>query len=99
GMLLDQIAILVLTVPLTYPLISALGYDGIWYGILITKTVEIGLVTPPLGLNVYIGSSIAKVPLPDAFRGILPFVLVEIVILGILFAFPQASLYLPSLMR
>lgn len=99
GMFLDQIAILVLTVPLTYPLVSALGYDGIWYGILITKTVEIGLVTPPLGLNVYIGSSIAKVPLPDAFRGILPFVLAELVILAILFGFPEISLFLPSLMR
>src|SRR5690606_4504851 len=99
GMFLDQIAILVLTVPLTYPLIRALGYDGIWYGILITKTVEIGLVTPPVGLNVYIGSSIAKVPLADAFRGIIPFVLVELAILAILFSFPGLSLYLPSLMR
>jgi tripartite ATP-independent transporter DctM subunit len=99
GMFLDQIAILVLTVPLTYPLVKALGYDGIWYGILITKTVEIGLVTPPVGLNVYIGSSIAKVPLTDAFRGITPFVFVELVILAILALFPNLILYLPSLMR
>lgn len=98
GMFMDQIAILVLTVPVTYALVSQLGYDGIWYGIVITKTVEIGLVTPPLGLNVFVTSGITGVSVADCFRGVAPFLLVEIVVLGLLLAFPEISLFLPNLM-
>lgn len=98
GMFMDQIAILVLTVPVTYALVTQLGYDGIWYGIVITKTVEIGLVTPPLGLNVFVTSGITKVPIADCFRGVAPFLLVELVVLGLLLAFPEISLFLPNLM-
>ena len=98
GMFMDQIAILVLTVPVTYALISQLGYDGIWYGIVITKTVEIGLVTPPLGLNVFVTSGITGVSVADCFRGVAPFLLVEFVVLGLLLAFPEISLFLPNLM-
>lgn len=98
GMLMDQLAILVLTVPVTFALVSELGFDGVWYGIIITKTVEIGLVTPPLGLNIFVASSLTKVPVGECFRGVAPFILVEIIILGLLLAFPQISLFLPSLM-
>lgn len=98
GMFMDQIAILVLTVPVTYALVTQLGYDGIWYGIVITKTVEIGLVTPPLGLNVFVASGVTKVPLGECFRGVLPFLLVELIVLALLLIFPQISLFLPSLM-
>lgn len=98
GMFMDQIAILVLTVPVTYALVTQLGFDGIWYGILITKTVEIGLVTPPLGLNVFVTSGITKVPVADCFRGVAPFLVVEVVVLLLLLAFPQISLFLPGLM-
>lgn len=98
GMFMDQIAILVLTVPVTYALVTQLGYDGIWYGIVITKTVEIGLVTPPLGLNVFVTSGITKVPLADCFRGVAPFLAVEIGVLALLLTFPQISLFLPGLM-
>lgn len=98
GMLMDQLAILVLTVPVTFALISQLGFDGIWYGIIITKTVEIGLVTPPLGLNIFVASSLTKVPVSECFKGVAPFILVEIIILGLLLTFPQISLFLPGLM-
>lgn len=98
GMLMDQLAILVLTVPITFALVSQFGFDGVWYGIIITKTVEIGLVTPPLGLNIFMVSSLTKVPVGDCFKGVAPFILVELVILGLLLAFPQISLFLPSLM-
>lgn len=98
GMFMDQIAILVLTVPLTHALVTQLGFDGIWYGIVITKTVEIGLVTPPLGLNVFVTSGVTKVPLGECFRGVAPFLLVEAVVLALLLAFPQISLLLPNLM-
>ena len=99
GMLMDQMAILVLTVPVTFALITQLGFDGIWYGIVITKTVEIGLVTPPLGLNVFITSGITRVPVAECFRGVAPFVLVDLLILGLLLAFPEISLFLPGLMK
>lgn len=98
GMLMDQLAILVLTVPITFALISQLGFDGVWYGIIITKTVEIGLVTPPLGLNIFVASNLTKVPVGECFRGVAPFIVVEVIILGLLLAFPQISLFLPSLM-
>lgn len=96
GMFMDQMAILVLTVPTTYALVSQLGFDGIWFGILITKTVEIGLVSPPLGLNVYVASNISKVPVGECFKGVLPFIAVEVVVLALLLLFPQISLWLPT---
>ena len=96
GMIMDQFAILVLTVPITYALIKGLGYDGIWYGILIVKTAEIGLVTPPVGLNVFIASAASGVQPGEGFRGVAPFVVTEIIILIILIAFPQISLFLPN---
>ena len=99
GMFLDQFAILVLTIPLTYALITKLGFDGIWFGIIVTKTVEIGLVSPPVGLNVFITSSITGVPLRDAFIGVLPFIITELVVTAILLGFPEISLFLPHLMK
>ncbi|MFC7296527.1 TRAP transporter large permease [Marinobacter aromaticivorans] len=94
GMFLDQLAILVLTLPVSFPLMTSLGFDGIWFGIIVTKTVEIGLVTPPLGLNVLITSSVTTVPLKKAFAGVAPFIAIELLLLGILIAFPQLSLML-----
>lgn len=98
GMVMDQFAIIVLTVPITYAVIKGLGYDGIWYGILIVKTAEIGLVTPPVGLNIFIASAASGVPPGEGFRGVAPFVVTEIVILAILVAFPEISLFLPNLL-
>lgn len=99
GCFLDQIAILVLTVPLTFPIVSSLGFDGIWYGIVITKTVEIGLITPPLGLNVYVTSSVTGVKLSEAFRGVMPFLVMELILLLILVLWPDLTLWLPSQMK
>jgi len=98
GMIMDQFAIIVLTVPITYAVIKGLGYDGIWYGILIVKTAEIGLVTPPVGLNIFIASAASGVQPGEGFRGVAPFVVTEIIILAILVAFPEISLFLPNLL-
>ena len=98
GMVMDQFAIIVLTVPITYALVKGLGYDGIWYGILIVKTAEIGLVTPPVGLNIFIASGASGVSPGVGFRGVAPFVVTEIIILAILVAFPEISLFLPNLL-
>lgn len=88
GCLMDQLAILVLTVPIVFPLMMHLGYDAVWFGILLTMTVEIGLITPPLGMNIFVVSSITGVPLREIFRGVIPFVLAAIMVLLVFAAFP-----------
>jgi tripartite ATP-independent transporter DctM subunit len=98
GMFMDQLAILSLAMPLAFPTAMALGYDPVWFGIVVTKTVEIGLLTPPLGLNVYVAAAQTRVPLGTIFRGILPFLCIEILVLILLLSFPQITLFLPDLM-
>ncbi|MEX2630352.1 MAG: TRAP transporter large permease [Tistlia sp.] len=99
GMFMDQFAIIVLTVPITHAIATGLGFDGIWFGVLIVKTAEIGLITPPVGLNIFIASASTGVPTRQGFAGVLPFVVTEIVLLVILVAFPSITLFLPNLMR
>lgn len=94
GMLMDQFAILVLTVPISYSIITGLGFDPIWFGVLIVKTAEIGLVTPPVGLNVFIASAATGQPTKVGFWGVAPFVVTELILLGLFVAFPQISLFL-----
>jgi len=98
GMFMDQLAILFLTVPLTFPLAMSLGFDPIWFGIIITKTAEIGLVTPPLGLNIYVVSSSADVPIETAFKGTGRLLIVEFIVLLLLLLFPKIATWLPQLM-
>ena len=88
GCLMDQLAILVLTVPIVFPLMMKLGYNPVWFGILITMTVEIGLITPPFGMNVFVVSSITGTPLREVFRGVMPFVLAALLVLLVYAAFP-----------
>lgn len=97
GFFLDQIAILVLTMPLVFPLLSGLGFDAVWLGIIFVKTAEIGLITPPMGLNVFIVSSTTNVPAREIFKGIWPFVATEFLVLGLLVAVPAFSLWLPAI--
>ncbi len=99
GFFMDQLAILFLTLPLVFPLIKVLGFDAVWFGVIVTKTVEIGLLTPPLGMNVFVASSCTGVPVERIFRAVMPFLVAEIVLLVILVAFPAISLWLPGLMR
>lgn len=99
GTLMDQLAILILTLPITFPLALELGFDPIWFGILIAKTIEIGLVTPPLGLNVYIASASVEIDADIGFRGAIRFIPVDILIIILMLAFPQVVLYLPELMN
>jgi C4-dicarboxylate transporter, DctM subunit len=98
GMFLDGLSILFLTVPLAYPVISELGYSGVWFGILMVKMVEIGLITPPVGINVYVVAGAAPgLRVEDAFRGVWPFGLMDVMTVGILFAFPVITTILPDL--
>ncbi|WP_417721028.1 TRAP transporter large permease [Salipiger sp.] len=94
GMIMDQAAIIILTSPITAPLMVGLGYDPIWWGVIIIKTAEIGLVSPPMGLNVFVTSAAAKSDLRSGFFGVLPFIATEFLILAALLAFPALSLAL-----
>lgn len=98
GCIMDQIAILLLTLPMVFPMVVSLGFDPIWFGVIIIVLVEIGLVTPPVGLNVFIVSSIGKIPLGTAFRGSAVLLIPCIIVLLLLMIFPQIALYLPNQM-
>ncbi len=100
GMFLDAVAILAITLPVVFPMILELGFDPIWFAIVVIKVTEIGLVTPPVGMNVYVCVSAAEgqISLPDAFRGIAPFILCDLVVLAALLAFPEIATWLPGLM-
>ena len=100
GCLLDSLAMVLLTIPIVFPIISALGFDPVWFGILVVMVVELGLITPPIGMNVFVIKGIAKdVPLESIFRGVTPFVIAQLVLIALLVAFPEIALWLPSTMH
>ena len=100
GMFLDTVSLLFLTLPILFPVVKSLGFSGIWFGILVTKLIEVSLITPPLGLNVYVIKGILpEVEIGTIFRGCIPFLVMDILTLMILFLFPQIVLWLPSTMR
>jgi C4-dicarboxylate transporter DctM subunit len=100
GMLIDPIAIMVMTLPVMFPIMTSVGYDPIWLGVIAIKLAEISLITPPVGLNVYVVRSASPVPLrlEEVFAGVTPFLLMDLFTLGLLIAFPAIVLFLPSLM-
>ena len=99
GCVIDTMAIVLLTVPIFYPLIMQLGFNPIWFGILVVRTTEMGLITPPVGLNVFVIKGVAKdVPIGTIFRGIFPFLFADLCQVALLVAFPQISLFIPNLM-
>ncbi len=98
GCIMDQIAILMLTLPMVFPVVQALGFDPIWFGVITIVLVEIGLVTPPVGLNVFIVSSVGKIQLGTAFRGSLILMLACVVSLVLFIAFPEIVTWLPNRM-
>ena len=100
GALLDGMSILLLTMPLTYPILMSLGFDGLWYGILAVKMIEIGLLTPPFGLNVFMISGVVKEAKVEAvFRGVVPFIVAELVVVLLIVVFPEIVTWLPAQAR
>jgi C4-dicarboxylate transporter, DctM subunit len=100
GCLMDILAMVVLTIPIFFPVITHLGFDPIWFGVIIVIMMEQGLITPPIGMNVFVLHGIAKdVPMYTIFRGILPFLVAMWICLLIVIIFPQIALYLPNAMR
>lgn len=99
GMFMNALPALVLTVPIFFPIAMNAGFDPVWFGVLVVIMVELGVVTPPIGVNVFAISTIAKdVPMYDIFRGVLPFWFAYVVLIALIVVFPQISLWLPSLM-
>ena len=97
GCLMDAMAMIILTVPIIFPVIQELGFDPIWFGVIIVMTVELGLIHPPVGMNVFVIKSVVKdVTFSTIFRGVAPFILADFLRLAILIAFPVIALWLPG---
>lgn len=100
GCIMDSFATMIITVPIIFPAMMSLGFDPVWFGVLMIITVEIGLITPPVGLLAFIISGVTKeVSIGTVFRGIVPFLIADFFVVALIMAFPQISLFLPSLMR
>ena len=97
GCLMDAMAMIILTVPIIFPVVTQLGFDPIWFGVIIVMTVELGLIHPPVGMNVFVIKSVVQdVTFSSIFKGVLPFIATDILRLIILIAFPIIALWLPS---
>jgi tripartite ATP-independent transporter DctM subunit len=99
GTAMEELSMILLTVPVFFPLVVSLGFDPVWFGIIVVVVVEIGLISPPVGMNIFVlRTLLPHIPTGTVFRGVLPFVVADCVRLAILIAFPAISLYLPNLL-
>jgi C4-dicarboxylate transporter, DctM subunit len=100
GTVMEELTMVLLTIPLFFPIVTSLGFDPVWFGVLIVMIVQIGLISPPVGMNLFvINALLPDVTLSQIFRGCWPFVAVLVFMLGLLIAFPQLSLWLPSFVK
>ena len=99
GCVMDAVGMIVLTIPVVFPLVVSLGFNPLWFSVLGVIMIEAGLITPPIGMNVYIIGGIAPdVPISKIFRGIMPFILAIIVCIVLIMIFPQIALFLPEIL-
>jgi TRAP-type C4-dicarboxylate transport system permease large subunit len=100
GTAMEELSMILLTIPVFFPVVVHLGFDPVWFGIIIVCVVEIGLISPPVGMNMFVlRTLIPEVSTSTVFSGVLPFMWADVVRLAILVAFPWLSLWLPSMMR
>jgi C4-dicarboxylate transporter DctM subunit len=99
GCFIDAVAMILLTIPIFFPLIMSLGYHPIWFGVILVLMCEIAVITPPVGMNVFAIAGITKVPMGTIYKGIFPFLYANVVLLVLLISFPAIALWLPSLMK
>jgi tripartite ATP-independent transporter DctM subunit len=99
GCIMDCLPMVLLTLPVVFPVITTLGFDPVWFGVLLVLMSEMALISPPVGINAFVVQGISKEPMEVVFRGIMPFIGVMAIAVAILVAFPQISLFLPSLMQ
>jgi C4-dicarboxylate transporter, DctM subunit len=94
GCFVDGLSMILITMPIVFPIVQKIGFDGVLFGLLVTKMVEIGAITPPVGLNAFVVKSMnPDVPLGEVFKGCIPFVIMELIIVALLIAFPQIALF------
>ena len=98
GMFTDIISSIVITIPVIYPVITSLGFDPIWFGVIVVLVMEMGMITPPIGINVFVLSGLTRIPVSSVFRGVWPFVLAEIVCITLLTIWPQIVMFIPNRM-
>ena len=97
GTAMESLSMMLLTVPIFFPLVTSLGYDPVWFGIIVVCVIEISLITPPVGMNIFVLSSVMpNVPTTTIWKGVVPFIYADIVRMGVLIAFPSISLFLPK---
>ncbi|HOS39221.1 MAG TPA: TRAP transporter large permease subunit, partial [Spirochaetota bacterium] len=100
GCFIDALALIMLTIPIFYPVVLHLGYDPIWFGVVIVMVTQIGVITPPVGINVYVVSGVARdVPLEVIFKGVVPLLVALILATLLLIPFPQIALFLPGFVK
>ena len=100
GCIMSSMAMIILTVPIFFPVVMSLGFNPIWFGIIIVKVVELGQLTPPVGINVFVIQGIAKdVPMYTIFRGIVPFFIADLIEVVLLCLVPSIATFLPDLMK
>jgi len=100
GCFMLPMPLIIVTIPIIFPLVLSLGFDPIWFGIIVVRICEIGQITPPVGLNIFVIRGVAKdIPIGTIYRGVIPFIITDIFHLAMLVAFPQLSLFLPNLMK
>jgi TRAP-type C4-dicarboxylate transport system permease large subunit len=99
GTFLDELAMILLTIPIFYPVVTRLGFDPIWFGVVIVLVVEMGMISPPVGMTMFVVKGIAPdIPMQTIYKGVLPFVIAVAVMMALLVAFPRMALFLPGLM-
>ena len=100
GALMDELSMTLVTLPFVYPLVKALGYDGVWFGVVYVKLCQLGMIFPPIAINLFVVAAAAGegTTVLDVVKGIWPFIILEILILAVLILFPSISTYLPSMM-
>ncbi|GAK05533.1 LOW QUALITY PROTEIN: TRAP dicarboxylate transporter, DctM subunit, unknown substrate 3 [Geomicrobium sp. JCM 19037] len=100
GLFLEGIAILVLTLPIVYPIVTGLGFDGVWFGIIMVMVFNMGVITPPLGISVFVINGVVRdIPVQTIFRGVVPMLIAMVIFTAVLVMFPQIVLTLPNLMQ
>ena len=100
GCALDSLAMILLTIPIFFPVVMNMGFDPIWFGIVVVMVVELGMITPPVGMNVFIIKGMAPdVPLASIYKGVLPFVIAQVLLIALIVSFPEIATWLPSTMR
>jgi tripartite ATP-independent transporter DctM subunit len=98
GTFLDAPSAMVLTLPILFPVILSLGFDPIWYGVIMVRVIEVGLITPPMGMNAFVLAGVTNLPLNIIFKGTVPFLIADFLHIALLIAFPAIALFLPNVM-